>query len=222
MVEEWVEHPPSKALWLCWHCVKGRSFPLVILKVSAIKRGLLTVCRAGRAPELIMELTLRSTGWINTWLLHPLSSGRAEGTWGRSWKPKGSSILLPKAVWGFIASFHNILHFYLGIWAFGNGVHQGFGLLPFSRLCDLGENFGHSNWLSLKELGNTPQYLYVFLYVYAVLMEFSAQLPIFECLNWKSSAKPSKPHPEHGAEVKPSKDISVPAPHPSCHLPLRL
>lgn len=126
---------------------------------------------------------------------------------GRSWEAKGSSILLPKAAWGFTDSFHNILHFCLGVWAFGNGVHSGL-CFPFSRVCDLGGNSGHSNWSSLKELGETPEYLYILIYVHAVLVEFSAHLPIFwvlEVHNWKSTAKSSK-------------DISEPAPHQDWHL----
>lgn len=187
---------PKHLLALLTLCVQGKSFPLVILKLSAIQRGLFTVWKAGRIPELIMGLTARSTGWINTWVLHPLSSERAEGTWGGSWEPKCSSILLPKAAWGSVAIFHNILHFCFGVWAFGNGVHAGF--LPFSRLCDLGGNFGHSNWSSHS--------IYMYYYKFMLLSWNSVlSFPFFEhlrCTTGNLQTKPSKPRPEHGAEVK--------------------
>lgn len=131
---------PKHPLALLTLCAQRKGFPSVILKPSAIQRGLFAVCKAGRVHELIIKLSV--------WTPRPCIPSALGGQKvpGEILETQGQ---LHPSSQGCSGVYNQLSHFYLGVWAFGNGVHSGVWLSlreKSSRLRDLGENFGNSNW----------------------------------------------------------------------------
>lgn len=213
MVKEWVQHPPSKALAGFTDTLHTRKkFPFSHLK---------TLCNSKGSFHCLQS-------WENSWVnngahgkIHRLNKHPGPSS-PQLWEGRrhlggilGAQVQLHPSSQGCLRVYSHLSQYFTFLfWGLSFWEWCSCRFLPFSRLCDLGGNFGHSNWSSHS--------IYMYYYKFMLLSWNSVlSFPFFEhlrCTTGNLQQNPASLAQNMGQKWNTSKDDLVPAPHLGYHL----